>query len=68
MSWQLTCKACGLPFWLGDATQKARSKGANSLITVECPLCHAIYDYSALDLQQTEYNQGRGASSAPGAS
>jgi hypothetical protein len=68
MSWQLTCKACGLPFRLSQATQKDRAKGASNLITVECPLCHAIYDYGALDLQQTEYNLGRGDSIAPGAS
>ena len=68
MSWQLTCKACGLPFRVTEATQKTRSKGESRLITVECPLCHAIYDYSALDLQQTEYTRGRGASptSSPG--
>ena len=68
MSWQLTCKACRLPFSLTDATQKTRSKGVSSLITVECPLCHAMYDYSALDLQQTEYSQDRGTFRAPRAS
>ena len=55
MSWQLICKACGLPFWLNDAKKQARSQDSPLLITVECPVCHAIYDYTALELYQPEY-------------
>ena len=55
MSWQLTCKACGLPFRLTDAREKGKCLGGSRLITVECPLCRAVCDYGAVDLQQPEY-------------
>jgi RNase P subunit RPR2 len=65
MAWQLTCKACGLPFRLSEAAQPRRSAGSPSLITVECPLCHAISDYGALDLQRSEHDLAHRAANGP---